>query len=65
MQYNVIDNVASALVGAAMSGDGLFDELEVFNSLTVDDIEQCLRDQLHEEYSALSVIRPAEQGKEV
>lgn len=60
MQYNVIDNVASALVGTAMSGDGLFDELEVFNSLTVDDIEQCLRDQLHEEYSALSVIRPAE-----
>ena len=60
MQYNVIDNIASALVSAAMTGDGLFDEMDVFASLTLDDVTECLNNQLREEYSALSVILPAE-----
>lgn len=60
MQYNVIDNIASALVSAAMTGDGLFDEMDVFASLTLDDVTECLDNQLREEYSALSVILPAE-----
>lgn len=60
MQYNVIDNIVSALVSAAMTGDGLFDEMDVFASLTLDDVTECLNNQLREEYSALSVILPAE-----
>lgn len=60
MQYNVIDNIASALVSAAMTGDGLFDEMDVFASLTLDDVTECLNNQIREEYSALSVILPAE-----
>ena len=60
MQYNVIDRIASDLVATAMSGDGLFDEMEVFASITLDDITECLNTQLNEEYSALSVILPTE-----
>lgn len=60
MQYNVIDRIASELVATAMSGDGLFDEMEVFASITLDDITECLNTQLNEEYSALSVILPTE-----
>lgn len=60
MQYNVIDGIVSALVSTAMSGDGMFDELEVFATLTLDDITDRLNNQLMEEYSALSVIWPAE-----
>ncbi len=60
MQYNVIDGIVSALVSTAMTGDGMFDEMEVFASLTLDDVTECLNNQLSERYSALSVIRPAE-----
>lgn len=60
MQYNVIDNVVSALVSTAMTGDGMFDEMDVFEKLTLDDITNCLNRQLLEEHSALSVIYPAE-----
>ena len=60
MQYNVIDNVVSALVSTAMTGDGMFDEMDVFEKLTLDDITDCLNRQLLEEHSALSVIYPAE-----
>lgn len=60
MQYNVIDSIASAMVSAAMTGDGMFDEMDVFASLTLDDVTDCLNNQLREEYSALSVILPAE-----
>ncbi len=58
MQYNVIDKIVSALVSVAMTGDGLFDEIDVFSKITLDDVTSCLNNQLKEEYSALSVILP-------
>ena len=60
MQYNVIDRIVSDLVATAMSGDGLFDEMDVFAAITLDDVTECLNTQLNEEYSALSVILPTE-----
>ncbi len=60
MQYNNIDGIVSALVSTAMSGDGMFDEMDVFEKLTLNDVTDCLSRQLLEQYSALSVILPAE-----
>lgn len=60
MQYNVIDRIVSGLVSSAMSGEGMFDEMEVFAAITLDDLTECLNSQLNEEYSALSVILPTE-----
>ena len=56
MSYNDIDGLANGLVGAYMNGAGLFEELDLYRTITVEDANAQLEHQMREEYSALSVV---------
>lgn len=56
MSYNDIDGLANGLVGAYMNGDELFEELDLYREITVEDANEQLKHQMLEEYSALSVV---------
>ncbi len=58
MDYNDVDGLANELVAATFEGYGLFDEIEIYKTLTLKDAEDRLKDQMHEEFSAMSVIIP-------
>lgn len=59
MSYNDIEAIADGMVSAHFSGNGLFDSIAVYESLTLDDINRRLTEQLDCEASAISVILPA------
>jgi len=63
MDYNDIEDLANVLVSAEFEGFRLFDELEIYRTLTIEEVEAQLEHQLNEEYSALSVILPG-KGEE-
>ena len=56
MSYNDIDGLANGLVGAYMNGAELFEELDLYRTITVEDANEQLKHQMLEEYSALSVV---------
>ncbi len=58
MLYNDVEEIAQNMVDAQFNNEGLFDELEVCASLTVEDVNEKLNDVLCGENSALSVILP-------
>ena len=58
MDYNDVDGLANELVAATFEGYGLFDEIEIYKTLTLKDAEDRLKEQMHEEFSAMSVIIP-------
>lgn len=57
-RFNRVSEMTMQLVECAMTGDGLFDELDIIKSITPDDIISALR-LLKKENSVLSVINPA------
>ena len=56
MSYNDIDGLANGLVGSYMNGAELFEELELYRTITAEDINAALQQKLLPEYSALSVV---------
>ena len=60
MSFNDIDDVANDLVGAHFDGTGVFDDIEIYRTITVDDVKEVLDNTMREEYAALSVIKPIE-----
>ena len=60
MSFNDIDEIANDLVGAHFDKVGVFEDIDVFRSLTVADVEEVLNSTMREEYCALSVINPIE-----
>ena len=59
MGYNDVDGIANELVAAYFDGYELFDELGVFKSVTLSDIQNRFSQQMQEDRSALSVILPS------
>lgn len=57
MDYNDIDSVANAMIGAYFSGYHLFDVLEQYKSVTYADVEARLAEVMQPEFSALSVVK--------
>ncbi|HZJ77474.1 MAG TPA: pitrilysin family protein [Clostridia bacterium] len=64
MQYNDIDDLANNLIETHFNNNGLFDEIEICKSVTLDYANQRLNELLNEQYSALSVIKPLSCEKE-
>ena len=60
MSFNDIDEVANDLVGAHFDGVRVFDDIEIYRTITAEDIKEVLDSTMREEYAALSVIRPIE-----
>ncbi len=59
MNFNDIDSISNSLIGAYFNGDGLFEQLEVLESITVDDVNNRLRTAINIENSSMSVIKEA------
>lgn len=57
MNFNDVDSIANSLVGAYFNGEGLFDQLEVLESITAEDINSRLRNVFAVENSSMSVIK--------
>lgn len=60
MQYNDIDAVANGIIGAYFAGYSLFDVMDIYKSVTKEDIEARLQGLMDEKYSALSVVKAKE-----
>ncbi len=60
MSFNDIDEVANDLVGAHFEASGVFDDIEIYRTITVDDVREVLDNTIREDYAALSVIKPIE-----
>mgnify|MGYP001625053332 FL=1 len=58
MQFNDIDGIANAMVSAYFCKEGLFDETEILQSLTLDEVNARLRTALQTDCASLSVIKP-------
>ena len=59
MNFNDIDSISNSLIGAYFNGEGLFQQLEVLESITVDDVNNRLRTAINLENSSMSVIKEA------
>ncbi len=59
MNFNDIDSISNSLIGAYFNGEGLFEQLEVLESITVDDVNNRLRTAINLENSSMSVIKEA------
>ncbi len=57
MEYNDIDSIANGFVNAHFNGYSIFDSMEIYKSVTKEDIENRLADMMDERYSALSVVK--------
>lgn len=57
MEYNDIDSIANGFIGAYFNDYALFDALDIFKTVTKEDIENRLADMMNERYSALSVVK--------
>lgn len=60
MEYNDIDAIANAVISAHFNGYSVFDAMEIYKSVTKEDIEKRLENMMMEEYSALSVVKNKE-----
>lgn len=60
-RFDSTDNIVTDMLDCAISGDGLFEELEVLKEITEQDITYCL-EKMTEECSVLSVISPKKKG---
>lgn len=60
MEYNDIDTIANAVISAHFNGYSVFDAMEIYKSVTKEDIEKRLENMMMEEYSALSVVKNKE-----
>ena len=61
MSYNDVDDIAHTFVNAHFDGEGIFDPLDVFRTITKDDVNEALRHMMRDDFAALSVINPIEQ----
>lgn len=62
MDYNDIDGLANDMVAAHFEGWDLFDDLDIYRTLTKEDVEAQLAHELDEAASAISIIRPGKDA---
>jgi predicted Zn-dependent peptidase len=60
MSFNDIDEIANDLVGAHFDGVGVFDDIEIYRTVTIEDVTEVLNSTMRPDYAALSVINPIE-----
>ncbi len=57
MNFNDIDSISNSLIGSYFNGEGLFEQLSVLESVTIDDVNNRLRTAINIENSSMSVIK--------
>ncbi len=58
MDYNDIDGLANDMISSHFEGWDMFDDIEIYRTLTKEDCEKYLREKISVENSAVSVIVP-------
>ncbi|MBQ6380597.1 MAG: insulinase family protein [Clostridia bacterium] len=58
--FNAVEDIASEMMESEIGGYGFFEELALYQSLTVEDIEKRLQTKYNTEYAAISLIVPQE-----
>ena len=61
MDFDSIDSISNSLIGAYFNGEGLFDQLKLLESITIEDVNRRLRDAFNIENSSMSVIKNKEE----
>jgi predicted Zn-dependent peptidase len=57
MNFNDIDSISNSLIGSYFNGEGLFEQLSVLESVTLEDVNNRLRNAIDIENSSMSVIK--------
>lgn len=57
MEHNDIDAIANSIIGAHFNGYSVFDAMDIYKTVTKEDVENRLSNMMQEEYSALSVVK--------
>ncbi|MBQ8767740.1 MAG: insulinase family protein [Clostridia bacterium] len=57
MSFNDIDAISNSLIGSYFNGEGLFEQLSVLESITLEDVNNRLRSAINIENSSMSVIK--------
>lgn len=57
MEYNDIDAIANSIIGAHFNGYSVFEAMDIYKTVTKEDVENRLSNMMQEEYSALSVVK--------
>lgn len=60
MEYNDVDGLANELVASQFEGYHLFDEIDIYKTITKEEADKRLAEELCDEFAALSVILPKE-----
>ena len=61
MAFNNVEVIGDALTDCACDGSGLFDEIDIFENMTVENLNERLRVAFDLERSTLSVVSPIKQ----
>lgn len=57
MAFNDVDDIATSMISSYFAGYSLFDALELYPKITLEDIQRRLNEVMDETYSALSVVK--------
>ena len=60
MEYNEVDSVANAMMSAYFAGYSIFDVLQAFKKVTLDQVNARLQTILRDDHAALSVVKEKE-----
>ena len=63
MSFNDVDDIANTFINTHFDGEDIFDPLDVFRTITKDDVNEVLHSMMRDDRAALSVIYPIEQEK--
>ncbi len=57
MSFNDIDALSNALIGAYFNGDGIYDQIKILESITLEDVERRLHEAFNTANSSMSIIK--------
>ena len=57
MSFNDIDNIANSIIACEFNNWNIFDAVNIYRELTLEDVQELLSDMMDEQYSALSVVK--------
>lgn len=59
--FNSVSGIANELVSAYFVGDSIYSPVELIEAITLEDVEERLKTTMLREYSAISIVVPAEE----
>lgn len=57
MAYNDIDSIANALVTCEFNGWDIFEAMDIYRDITIDDVKEKLDNMMDDEHCALSIVK--------